>query len=130
MPLLTQAAVGSHRLWASDILVFLLLPSHTTIDRLVAQAQLLPRVVHLALTHDTCNTLHSRLPQLLRCAVGSRVMELWEPLFQQGFGGGLEDEGGEGQCKPIHMWLASIGRWDPCWDGGRALGNRYLNWRC
>jgi hypothetical protein len=78
---------------------------------LVAQAHLLPLVVHLALTHDTCNTLHSRLPQLLRCAVGSRVAELWEPLFQPGFAAGLEDQAGEGPCPPIHLWLARLGGW-------------------
>jgi hypothetical protein len=99
--------VGSHRLWAADILVFLLLPSHSTLDRLVAQSQLLPRVAHLSLTHDTASTLHARMPQMLRNAMASRVPELWQPLLQPGLGLGLQLEGAP--CPPLHTWLVTLG---------------------
>lgn len=108
-----QPAVGSHRLWAGEVVALLLAANCSVIDRLVAAAKLLPRLLHLALHRPLCSALHTRALRALRAATTAKVDELMAPLFFAGWGAGLQGEGPAAgkPCKPLHEMLADMGGW-------------------
>ncbi|GFR46461.1 hypothetical protein Agub_g8036 [Astrephomene gubernaculifera] len=91
-----QLAVGSHRVWATEILSMLLAPNHTALDNLVAASQLVPKTLALCLAHPSCSALHTRALRILRCCCVSKVERLYGPLFTPGLGAGLKKTEGSG----------------------------------
>ncbi len=88
-----QPAVGSHRLWAADIVAQLLSLRNTAVTAALADTSLVPRVVAIALRHDKCSAVHARALQLVRTAVQHKLNGVWQPLFEPGFGAGLAGNG-------------------------------------
>ncbi|KXZ49929.1 hypothetical protein GPECTOR_19g380 [Gonium pectorale] len=93
-----QPAVGSHRVWATEIVSMLLAPNHAAVDNLVAGSKLVPRVFSLSLEHPMCSALHTRALRILRSCCVSKVAGLYGPLFTPGLGAGLTT--GEGKEEP------------------------------
>jgi len=108
-----QPALGTHRLWASDVLAVLLLASNPGIDAAVAASGALPAVVALALALDKCSPLHFRALQMVDCCLRSAESRLWRGLFEAGMGVGITSAAaggrGDGLCAPLHEALAQIG---------------------
>jgi hypothetical protein len=109
-----QPALGTHRLWAADVLAVLLLAGHPGIDAAVADSGALPAVVALALKLDKCSLLHFRALQMVDCCLRSREARLWRGLFEPGMGAGVTSaaaggDGGDAPCAPLHEALAQIG---------------------
>ncbi|GLC44160.1 hypothetical protein PLESTB_000901600 [Pleodorina starrii] len=102
-----QPAVGSHRVWATEIVSMLLAPNHTAVDNLVAGSKLVPRVLALSLAHPMCSALHTRALRVLRSCCVSKVAALYGPLFTAGMGAGLTaGEGSEEPCGSLQQQLA------------------------
>lgn len=124
-----QPALGTHRLWAADVLALLLLASQPGIDAAVHLSGVLPFVVALALSLDKCNALHFRVLQMLHCCVRSREEGLWRGLFQEGLGVGISNSGvggayGKEACPPLHELLACIGEGSRVAEPGCCWGAR------
>ncbi|MEY4258646.1 MAG: hypothetical protein RJA56_1547 [Pseudomonadota bacterium] len=102
-----QPAVGSHRVWAAELVAELLGPNAPTLDQLVAACDLVPRVADLALSHDSCNSLANRLLAIVRSCLRSKVEALWRPLFEEGFG--LDLRPGADAPAPLQRQLAALG---------------------
>ncbi len=136
-----QPAVGSHRVLASEAVAHLVMAQSPLVDTLVAAAQLVPRVVHLALRHPLCSVLHVRVAALIRAGVTSPADDLLGPLVRvPGWGLGLarvgtrwgaaeapRDEAPAGLCPPLPSLLIDIGAWGLCAVGWRA--KRHLRQR-
>ncbi|MEW5298643.1 MAG: hypothetical protein WDW36_001738 [Sanguina aurantia] len=90
-----RPAIGSHRVWAAEIVAMLLSPTNSDIDMAVAQSSLVQQVLHLALTHPNASALHVRALRILRSCCVSKVPELYTPLFTSGLGDFVQTEGGE-----------------------------------
>ncbi|EFJ50595.1 hypothetical protein VOLCADRAFT_103810 [Volvox carteri f. nagariensis] len=104
-----QPAVGSHRVWATEIVSMLLAPNHTAVDNLVAASKLVPRVLALSLAHPMCSALHTRALRVLRSCCVSKVAALYGPLFTAGMGAGLTaGEGSEEPCGSLQQQLAHL----------------------
>ncbi|GLI58902.1 hypothetical protein VaNZ11_000684 [Volvox africanus] len=102
-----QPAVGSHRVWATEIVSMLLAPNHMAVDNLVASSKLVPRVLALSLAHPICSALHTRVLRVLRSCCVSKVAALYGPLFTAGMGAGLTvDAGSEELCGSLQQQLA------------------------
>jgi hypothetical protein len=117
-------AVGSHRLWAADIVVQLLSLRNTAMTSALSDTSLVPRVLALALRHDKCSAMHVRGMQLVKTAVLHRLNGVWQPLFEKGFGCGLLGAG-EQPTAPrlphvaqhhgsLHdvLWHAAVASWE------------------
>jgi hypothetical protein len=109
-----QPALGTHRLWAADVLAVLLLAGHPGIDAAVADSGVLPAVVALALRLDKCSLLHFRALQMVDCCLRSREARLWRGLFEPGMGASVKSSAaggsdGDALCAPLHEALAQIG---------------------
>ncbi|PNW74699.1 hypothetical protein CHLRE_12g486550v5 [Chlamydomonas reinhardtii] len=101
-----QPAVGSHRVWATEIVSMLLAPNHQAVDNLVASCKLVPKVLAISLGHPLCSALHTRALRILRSCCVSKVAGLYGPLFTAGMGAGLTvGEGGE-LCPSLQQQLA------------------------
>lgn len=124
-PTLPQPAVGSHRVWATEIVSMLLAPNHQAVDNLVASCKLVPKVLAISLGHPLCSALHTRALRILRSCCVSKVAGLYGPLFTAGMGAGLTvGEGGE-LCPSLQQQLADRG--ECCWgrrmlEAGRMSG--------
>ncbi len=59
-----QRALGTHRLWASEVLSLLLLPNNPTVDRCVSDLLLLPQLTALALALQCASVLQARVVQV------------------------------------------------------------------
>uniref|UniRef100_A0A7R9VAG8 Uncharacterized protein n=1 Tax=Chlamydomonas euryale TaxID=1486919 RepID=A0A7R9VAG8_9CHLO len=113
-----QPAVGSHRIAAAEAAALLLSPGNAALDSAVRAAGLAPRVVHLALAHPLCSSLHVRALRLFRSACASPDAGLAMALMLPGWGCGLQDPqepagGGEGSAggapvRPLPELLAAV----------------------
>jgi hypothetical protein len=102
-------AVGSHRLWAADIVVQLLSLRNTAVTSALSDTSLVPRVLALALQHDKCSALHVRAMQLVKTAVVHKMNGVWQPLFETGFGCGLVGSGAQRAARSLqHLILACM----------------------
>ncbi|KAG2494535.1 hypothetical protein HYH03_007302 [Edaphochlamys debaryana] len=101
-----QPAVGSHRVWATEIVSMLLAPNHQAVDNLVAGSKLVPRVLAISLAHPMCSALHTRALRILRSCCVSKVASLFSPLFTAGLGAGIKVDGGEALCGSLQEQLA------------------------
>jgi hypothetical protein len=110
-----QPALGTHRLWAADVLAVLLLAGSPAVDAAVAASGALPAVVALALSLDKCSALHFRALQMVDCSLRSGEPALWRGLMEPGLGAGIAAsaaggaKGDKGLCAPLHEALAQIG---------------------
>lgn len=121
-----QLALGTHRLWAADVLAVLLLAGNAAADAAIAAAGVLPAVVSLALSLDKASALHFRALQAVDCALRSREDRLWRALFEPGMGAGVTSaaaggDGGDAPCAPLHEALAAIGAARAAWGGGMGF---------
>ena len=107
----SQPAIGTHRVWACEVVALLLGPHNMVIDRLVAAAKLVPRVLHLAVQHPLCSAAHARAIRVLHSAMeSSYASDLMQPLMGEGWGGGLVDVGPKGALtSPLPEQLAERG---------------------
>ncbi|KAG2452581.1 hypothetical protein HYH02_002818 [Chlamydomonas schloesseri] len=102
-----QPAVGSHRVWATEIVSMLLAPNHQAMDHLVAGSKLVPKVLAISLAHPLCSALHTRALRILRSCCVSKVGGLYGPLFTPGMGAGLmAADGGSELCASLQQQLA------------------------
>ena len=114
--LLLQPAVGSHRVWATEIVSMLLAPNHQAVDNLVASSKLVPTVLQISLAHPQCSALHTRALRILRSCCVSKVGQLYGPLFTPGLGAGLTLEGGALSGSLLQQ-LAQMGEGCLAWPG-------------
>lgn len=104
-----QPTVGSHRVWACGILHMMLLHNNSVIDKAVADAGLLPVVLAMAFEHGHCSAVQCRAVEMLRSSLRSSVPELWQGLFQAGYGQQLQQPGSSELLLPLHEALVQIG---------------------
>lgn len=107
-----QPAVGSHRVWACNILHMLLLHNNPAIDKAIADAGLLPLVVAMALQYGHCSAVQCRAVEMLRSSLRSSVLELWQGLFTPGYGQQLQQSGSNNLLPPLHTALVESGGYD------------------
>ncbi|GBF90098.1 hypothetical protein Rsub_02806 [Raphidocelis subcapitata] len=122
-----QPALGTHRLWAADVLAVLLLAGNAGVDAAVAESGALPAVLALALRLDKCSPLHFRALQMVDCCLRSPEPRLWRALFEPGMGAGVTAAaagcgggGGDAPCPPLHEALAAIAEQ----SAGKPMGQR------
>lgn len=106
-----------HRVQAAEAIALLLLPNNTSLDKLLAVAKMTPAIMHLALAHPLCSTLHTRALRLMRSSLASRVPELAMQMMVSGWSCGLNDPllapgGKKGNCRPLPELLAAAGALD------------------
>lgn len=69
----SQPALGSHRVWAAEVVFVVLTAGDATLDKVVASCDLVPRVAALAFGSPTCNSIHSRLLAIVKRCLKSKA---------------------------------------------------------
>eukprot|EP00798_Chlamydomonas_sp_ICE-L_P011678 gene11678-34400_t len=114
--------LGSHRLWACDILSRLLAIGDEEIDKRLLHSKLLPRLLLLALQHPLSSGLHARAVKVLQCCLESKqCAQLLIPMLAEA-GWGLELKEDDGTlAKSLTEQLAGWGMELKEADGSLAI---------